>query len=93
MLLSMTVQLFITEIPWYTRWLIFITNAPLVVNGVFRIIPLADRFITNTATPELQSQFARTIHSAHVISAYGTVLMIVLQIFVIIRLQRQAENK
>jgi hypothetical protein len=93
MFLSMTVQLFIKEIPWYIRWTVFLTNAPLVINGVFHIIPLADRFIKNTATPELQSQYARTIHNAHVISAYGTVLMIVLQLFVIIYLQRQAEKK
>ena len=93
MLLSMTLQLFIKEIPWYLRWIIFITNAPLVINGVFHIIPMADRFITNTATPEIQSQYARTIHSAHVISAYGTALMIVLQLIVIIRMQRQAETQ
>ena len=74
-------------------WIVFLTNAPLVINGVFHIIPLADRFITNTATPEMQSQFARTIHTAHVVSAYGAVLMIVLQIFVIIHLQRLAEKK
>jgi len=93
MFLTMTLQLFVTEIPWYIRWTVFLTNAPLVVNGVFHIIPLADRFIKNTATPELQSQFARTIHNAHVISAYGTVLMIVLQLFVIIYLQRLAEKR
>ena len=92
MLLSMTLQLTIKAIPWYLSWIIFITNAPLVFNGVFRIIPMADRFITNTATPEIQSQYARTIHGAHVISAYGTLLMIVLQIIIIIRLQRQAET-
>ena len=93
MFLTMTLQLFIMEIPWYIRWIVFLTNAPLVINGVFHIIPLADRFITNTATPEMQSQFARTIHTAHVVSAYGAVLMIVLQIFVIIHLQRLAEKK
>ena len=92
MLLTMTLQLFIREVPRYLSWTIFITNAPLVFNGVFKIIPMADRFILNTATPEIQSQYARTIHSAHVISAYGAVLMIVLQLIVIIRLQRQAEK-
>ena len=61
MLLSMTLQLFIREIPWYFRWLIFLTNAPLVVNGVFHIIPLVDRFILNTDAPEVQSQIVRTV--------------------------------
>ncbi len=93
MLLTMTLQLTIKEIPWYIRYLIFITNAPLVFYGVLYIIPMADRFITNAATPEIQSQFARTIHSAHAISAYGTALMIALQLIVIILLQRQAEKK
>ncbi len=93
MLLSMTLQLTIKEIPWYFRYLIFVTNAPLVFMGVFYIIPLADRFIQNIATPEIQSQSARTIHSAHVTSLYGTALMIVLQLIVIINLQRQAEKK
>lgn len=93
LLLTMTLQLTIKDIPWYLSWSIFITNAPLVFNGVFHIIPMVDRFITNTATPEIQSQFARTVHNAHVISAYGTVLMIVLQLIVMIRLQRQAEKK
>ena len=90
MLLSMTLQLTIKEIPWLLRYLIFITNAPFVFYGVFYIIPLADRLITTTATPEIQSQFVRTIHSAHVASAYAAALMIVLQLFIIIRLQRQA---
>ena len=92
MLSCMTLQLTIKDIPAFLSWTIFITNAPLVFNGVFRIIPMADRFITNTATPEVQSQYARTIHSAHVISAYATVLMIVLQLIIVIRLQRQANH-
>ena len=92
MLLSMTLQLTIKEIPAYIRYIIFVTNAPLVFNGVFKIIPLADQFILNTATPEMQSQFARTIHDAHVISLYGTVLMIVLQLIAIVNLQRQSEK-
>ncbi|MBI3153114.1 MAG: hypothetical protein HYZ21_13340 [Chloroflexi bacterium] len=93
MFLSMTLQLTIKTIPWYIRYLIFITNAPLVFNGVFYIIPLVDQFILNTATPETQSQIARTVHSAHVISAYGTALMIALQLYIVIRLQRQGEEK
>lgn len=92
MLLTMTLQLTIKSIPAYLRWIIFITNAPLVFNGVFHIIPMADRFITNTATPEIQSQYARTIHGAHVISAYAVALMIVLQVIIIIQQQRQAEK-
>ncbi|MBK8781387.1 MAG: hypothetical protein IPO22_06205 [Anaerolineales bacterium] len=93
MLLSMTLQLTIKEISGYLRYLIFVTNAPLVFYGVFYIIPLADRFITNAATPEIQSQFARTIHAAHIASAYGTAFMIFLQLIIIIRLQRQAAAK
>lgn len=92
MLLTMTLQLVIKDIPWYIRYLIFLTNAPLIFNGVFHIIPLADKFIQNTATPEIQSQYARTIHSAHVVSLYGVALMIVLQLITVIRLQRQAEE-
>ncbi|MGC1376566.1 MAG: hypothetical protein WA821_10090, partial [Anaerolineales bacterium] len=93
MFLSMTLQLAIKEIPWYIRSLVFITNAPLIFYGVFYIIPLADRFILNIATPEVQSQSARAIHSAHVVSLYGTALMIVLQLITIIYLQRKAEKK
>ncbi len=93
MLLSMTLQLAIKEIPWYIRWTIFITNAPLVFNGVFHIIPLVDRLILNTATPEVQSQMVRTVHTAHVVSEWAAALMVVLQLITVIRLQRQAENK
>ena len=93
MLLSMTLQLAIKDSPWVIRYLIFITNALLVFNGIFHIIPLADQFILNTATPEVQSQFARTIHQTHVISAYAVALMIVLQVIVAISLQRQASTQ
>src|SRR5258705_7163826 len=91
--LSMTLQLFIREIPRYLSWTIFIIHAPLIFNGVFHIIPMVDRLILNIETPEIQSQMARTIHSAHVISAYSVVLVIVLQLIAIIRLQRQAEKQ
>lgn len=91
--LSMTLQLAIKDIPWYIRYLIFIVHAPLIINGVFRIIPLVDQFILNTATPEVQSQMARTVHEAHIVSLYGTALTIVLQIVAIIILQRKAEKK
>lgn len=90
MLLSMTLQLTITAIPWYIRYLIFITNAPPVFMAVFYIIPLTDRFILNAATPEVQSQMARTIHTAHIISVTCVALMIVVQLITVIRLQRQA---
>jgi hypothetical protein len=89
--LSMTLQLTIKAIPWYLSWTIFITHFPLIVNGVFRIIPMVDRFILNTETPEIQSQFARAIHSSHVISAYSAALIVILQLIILIRLQRQAE--
>ena len=91
MLLSMTLQLFIREIPWYLRWVIFLTNAPLVVNGVFHIIPLVDQFILNTDTPEVQSQIVRTVHDAHVISAYAVALMIFLELIIIIWMQKRVE--
>lgn len=93
MLLTMTLQLFIREIPWYFRWVIFLTNAPLVFQGVLRIIPMVDQFILNIDTPQVQSQMVRTVHNAHVLSAWGVALMIVLQLIVIIRLQRKAESK
>jgi len=92
MFLTMTLQLFIREIPLYLKWPIFLLNAPLIFNGVFRIIPLVDQFILNTDTPEVQSQMVRTVHDAHMLSAYGTALMIVLQLIVIIRLQRRSEH-
>ena len=88
MLLSMTLQLTIKAIPWYIRYFIFITNAPPVFMAVFHIIPLTDRFITNTASPEMQSQFARTIHTAHIISVSCVAMMVVLQLLTVIRLQR-----
>ena len=93
MLLTMTLQLFIPEIPWYLRWIIFLTNAPLVFNGVFHIIPLVDHLILNTDTPEVQSQIVRTVHDAHVLSAWGVLLMIILQLVIIFQLQRKADSK
>jgi hypothetical protein len=83
------VQLFIREIPWYLSWAIAITNLPLIILGVFKIIPLVDHFILNTDSIEVQSQIVRTVHDAHVLSAYGTAFMILLQLIVIIRMQRQ----
>lgn len=88
MLLSMTLQLAIKAIPWYIRYFIFITNAPPVFMAVFYIIPLTDRFITKTASPEMQSQFARTIHTAHLISVSCVAMMLVLQLITVIRLQK-----
>lgn len=91
--LTMTLQLFIKAIPWYLRWIIFIIHAPLVLNGVFYIIPMVDKFITNTASLAIQSGYVRTTHDAHVISLYSIIVVIVLQIIVLIRLQKQAEKK
>lgn len=93
MLLTMTLQLFIREISGYLRWLIFLTNTPLVFQGVFRIIPMVDQFILNIDTPLVQSQMARTVHNAHVLSAWGVAFMIVLQLIVIIQLQRKTDRK
>jgi hypothetical protein len=91
-LLAMTLQLMITAIPWFIRFAVFVTNAPPIFMAAFYIIPLTDRFITNTATPEIQSQYARTIHTAHIIAASCVALMIVLQLVTVIRLQRKAES-
>lgn len=93
MFLSMTLQLTIRDIPWYVRYTIFLTHAPLTLNGIFYIIPMVDKLILNNATPEIQSQYVRTIHNAHTLSFYGAVLMIVLQIIAIIILQKKAEKK
>ena len=92
MLLSMTLQLFIREIPRFLSWTIFLIHAPFIFQGVFRIIPMVDQFILNTDTPEVLSQMARTIHAAHFSSAISAAFMIVLQIIVIIGLQRRAET-
>ena len=92
-LLSMTLQLTIKAIPWYIRWVVFITNVPPVFMAAFYIIPLVDRLITNTDAPEVQSQMAHTVYNAHVIAATCVALMIALQVFIIIHLQRQAEKK
>jgi hypothetical protein len=42
------------------------------------------RFILNTDTPEVQSQMVRTVHDAHVLSAWVSMLMIVLQFIIIL---------
>ena len=91
MLLTVTLQLFIREIPWYLKWPIFLIKVPLIFNGVLRIIPLVDQFILNTDTPEVQSQMVRTVHDAHVLSAWGTLLVIVLQLIVMVLLMRCGE--
>lgn len=93
MFITMTLQLAIKEIPWYIRYTIFISHAPLTLNGVFYIIPMVDKLISNAATPEIQSQYVRTVHDAHIISLYGAVLMVVLQIIAIVILQRKAEKR
>lgn len=90
MLISMTLQLTIKEIPRWSRWLIFITNAPPVFMAVGYIIPLTDHFIENTETPEVLSQLARTIHTAHLISISAVTLMVILQLINVIRLQKEA---
>lgn len=93
MFLTMTLQLFIREIPWYLKGAIFLIKAPLILNGVFYIIPLVDKFISNTNSPEVQSQMVRTIHDAHVFSAIGTAVAIILQLIVLVLLQRRSEAK
>lgn len=89
LLTTMTIQLFLREVPKVLSWAIFIIHAPLIFQGVFRIIPMVDELILNTQTPEVQSQLLRTVHNSHVISAYSAVLMIVLQIVVIVLLQKR----
>lgn len=89
----LTLQLLIKEIPWYVRWLAFLTNVPLILNGVFFIIPSVDRLILNTETAKVESQVVRAVHNAHLISLFAAGLVIVLQIIMIIRMQRQPEKK
>lgn len=93
MTLTIILQLFIRDISRYLSWAIALTNIPLIANGVFYIIPMVDQFILNSDSPEVQSQMVRTIHTAHVLSAYGTAFMILLQLIIVIRLLRQAETK
>ncbi len=88
LLATMTIQLFIREVPRVLSGTIFLVHAPLIFPGVFRIIPMVDQLILNTQSPEVQSQVVRTVHNAHVISAYSAALVIVLQIIILIRLHK-----
>ena len=91
-LLSMILQLTITAIPWYIRWIVFLTNAPPIFMAMLYIIPLVDRLIANTDTPEIQSQMVHTVYNAHLLAASCVALMIVLQLIIIIKFHRQAEK-
>ena len=91
-LLSMILQLTIKAIPWYIRWVVFLTNAPPIFMAALYIIPLVDRLIANTDTPEVQSQMARTVYNAHVFAATCVALMIVLQLITVIRLRKQTQT-
>jgi hypothetical protein len=93
LLVTMTLQLFLREVPKVLSWTIFIIHAPLIFQGVFRIIPMVDELILNTQTPEVQSQVIRTVHNAHLISVYSAAVVIVLQIVVIILLQRRRQSE
>src|SRR5215813_2969564 len=90
-LLSMTLQLFIKTIPLFIRVLVFITNAPPIFMAALYIIPMVDKFILNTATPEIQSQYARTVLNAHILATSCVALMIILQLITVIRLHRQGK--
>lgn len=92
LLATMTIQPFLREVPKVLSWTIFIIHAPLIFQGVFRIIPMVDELILNAQTAEVQSQVLRTVHNAHVVSAYSAAVMIVLQIVVMILLQRQSQR-
>jgi hypothetical protein len=89
-LLTMTLQLTITAIPWYIRWIVFLTNAPPIFMAALYIIPLVDQLITNTDTPAVQSQMARTVYNAHILAAVCVAVMIILQLITVVRLQKQA---
>lgn len=93
LLATMTIQLFLREVPKVLSWTIFILHAPLIFQGVFRIIPLVDELILNTQTPEVQSHVLRTVHNAHVISTYSAAVMIVLQIVVLVLLQKSRQSE
>lgn len=87
-LLCMSLQLTIQVIPWYVRWAVFITNAPPILMAALYIIPMVNRLISNTASLEVQSEYVRTIHNAHILAASCVAFMIVTQTIVLIRLQR-----
>ena len=91
MFTTIILQLFIKEIPRILSWAVALTNIPLIINGVFHIIPLVDKFISEPYTPEVQSQIVRTVQISHVVSAYGTAFMILVQLVIIFRFMRQAE--
>ena len=93
MFATILLQLFIREIPRALSWAVALTNIPLIINGVFHIIPLVDHFILNTETPEVQSQIIRTVQISHVVSAYGTAFMILIQLIIIYRLMQRTETK
>jgi uncharacterized membrane protein YcgQ (UPF0703/DUF1980 family) len=88
-LLCMILQLFIPEIPRAIRWIVFLTNAPPIFMAALYIIPMVDRFITNTESLEVQSQYVRTVLNAHLLAASCVALMIVLQLFIVMRLRRE----
>jgi hypothetical protein len=92
MFVTTALQLFIREVPWFLKWPIFVINVPLIFQGVFRIIPMVGRFILNADTAETQSQMARTAHDAHVLSAYGTAALIVLQLIVVVLLMTSKDT-
>lgn len=93
MFVTILLQLFIRDIPRVLSWAVALTNIPLIINGVFHIIPLVDHFLLNTDTPEVQSQIVRTVQISHVVSAYGTAFMILMQLIIIYRLMQQSETK
>lgn len=93
MFVTILLQLFIRDIPRVLSWAVALTNIPLIINGVFHIIPLVDHFLLNTDTPEVQSQIVRTVQISHVVSAYGTAFMILMQLIIIYRLTQQSETK
>ena len=92
-LISMTLQLAITEIPWYLRFPIFLTNASSIFMAIFVTIPTANRFVANNSTPEIQSQIARDIYQGHIIAISCVAFMVVMQLITVIYLQRKAEKK
>jgi hypothetical protein len=93
MTLSIILQLFIRDVPRVLSWTIAIIKLPLIANGVFYIIPLVGKFISESYTPEEQSQIIQSAHASHLWSAIGTVIAILLQLIIVIRLMRPTEEK
>lgn len=90
LLVIMAIQHSLHDVPKLLSGTILVSHAPSIFQGVFRIIPMVDGLILNKQSPQVQSEIPRTVHNAHVISAYIAAMMIMLEIAVIILLQSKS---